>query len=124
MPYKIPELSGVIELFKVTEFVDDDVVGEMRREAQNAVTEIEIAALGAATPACFLIAHGDVSIGESVVHVHHFYSLRRETQCIKLCFVKGTKICKELLLPRSLLHLLLLLYNPYPFFLYESFSEN
>lgn len=40
-----PEPWRVIEFFEVAKFVNDEVVGEVRGEKQNAVVEVEITAL-------------------------------------------------------------------------------
>ena len=56
----------MVELSPVAELVDDDVVGEMRRQQGDAIVEVEIARGRAASPAASLVADGDRSIGESV----------------------------------------------------------
>lgn len=45
-----PEGAGVIELTEVTEFMDDNVIGEVRREKGDFVVEIEVAFAGATSP--------------------------------------------------------------------------
>lgn len=75
---KIPELLGVVEFFEVAKLMHDEIIGEVWREVQDAVIEVDIPALRAAAPASFLIASADILIGESVVCVQYRYSLRRE----------------------------------------------
>jgi hypothetical protein len=56
----------VIKLSQVTQLVDDDVVGMAGWEESQAITEIQIAFLGAAAPAGLLIADRDLLIFKSV----------------------------------------------------------
>lgn len=54
---KTPKHRPVIELFQMTEFVDDDVVRGVGRQKYNFVVEAQRAFAGATPPPRFLVAH-------------------------------------------------------------------
>ncbi len=62
-----PKFLRVIELFQVTELVDDDVIGKVNRETRDAIVEVEIPLLGATSPSRSLIPDRDSVVDETVV---------------------------------------------------------
>ena len=54
----------MIEMARVTEFVDHQVFDRVRRQEQQLIVEADIVAVGTATPARFLAANADPVIRE------------------------------------------------------------
>ena len=50
-----PETRRVVELREMAELVDNDIVGDVRREKEKLVVEVEIAFFGTASPARLLV---------------------------------------------------------------------
>jgi hypothetical protein len=61
----------VIELSEMAEFVDNDVVGDMRRQKRKLVVEIEILFLGTASPAGSLVFDRNALVCKIVVRVDY-----------------------------------------------------
>ncbi len=65
--HQIPEPLRMVELSPVAELVDDDVVGEVRRQEGDAIVEVEVALGRTASPSASLVSDGDLAVRESVV---------------------------------------------------------
>ena len=71
---KRPEGAGMVELAKVAEFMDDDVVGEatpfgklrVAPEQGDFVAKVEVAGLGAASPTGSLVPDADFVVFKAV----------------------------------------------------------
>ena len=62
--HQLPELLGVIHLFQMGEFVDDNVVNDRLRCHYQLPIEAKVALIGAATPAGPLASYEKSLIGE------------------------------------------------------------
>jgi len=61
-----PESGGMVEFKKMAQLMHDDIVGNLLRKKENFVVEIEIPALGAASPAAFVVLYKYFAYGYAV----------------------------------------------------------
>lgn len=60
--YHIPEFFGMVHMGDVAEFVDDDIIQDLKRGVHKSVIKGQGAGGRTAAPACFLVTDGDTGI--------------------------------------------------------------
>ncbi len=68
----------MVELADMAELMHDDVVGKVRRQERNAVVEIEIPPLRAASPSRLLAADADAAVSKIIKLVEMGEAFRRD----------------------------------------------
>ena len=69
LSHQRPESGGMVHLFQVAQFVDDDVIDRLNRGKDEAPVEVQVALKRTTPPPAFLVAHRHAPIDKTVERI-------------------------------------------------------